>query len=39
MNMMGIVTKNYYQTPEYYGNNLSEDNFFEGVKKFIEARR
>jgi hypothetical protein len=38
MSMMGIVTKNYYQTPEYYGNNLSEDNFFEGIKKWIEAR-
>jgi hypothetical protein len=38
MNMMGIVTKNYYQTPEYYGNNLSEDNFFEGVVEFIKAR-
>jgi hypothetical protein len=38
MSMMGIVTKNYYQTPEYYGNNMSEDNFLDGVKKFIEAR-
>jgi len=39
MGMMGIVTKNYYQTPEYYGNNLSEDNFLAGVKKFIEDRQ
>lgn len=39
MDMMGILRKNYYQTPEYYGNNLSEDNFLAGVKKFIEARR
>jgi len=39
MSMMGIVTKNYYQTPEYYGNNLSEDNFLAGIKKFIEDRR
>ena len=24
MDMMGIVTKNYHQTPEYYGNNLND---------------
>jgi hypothetical protein len=38
MDMMGIVTKNYCQTPEYYGTNLSYDNFLAGVKEFIEAR-
>jgi hypothetical protein len=38
MGMMGIITKNYYQTPEYYGNNLSDDNFLAGVKKFIKDR-
>ena len=39
MDMMGIVTKNYHQTPEYYGNNLSEDNFLAGIKKFIKDRQ
>jgi hypothetical protein len=38
MDMMGIVTKNYYQTPEYYGNNLNDQDFFDGVREFIKQR-
>jgi hypothetical protein len=38
MDMMGIVTKNYHQTPEYYGNNLNDQDFFEGIKEFIKQR-
>lgn len=38
MDMMGIVTKNYYQTPEYYGNNLNDEDFFENIKKFLKER-
>jgi hypothetical protein len=38
MNMMGIVTANYYQTAEYYGNNLNDANFFEKIKQFIKNR-
>ena len=38
MDMMGIVTKNYYQTPEYYGNNLNDEDFFENIKKFLKDR-
>jgi hypothetical protein len=38
MDMMGIVTKNYYQTHEYYGNNLDEEDFVAGIKEFIKAR-
>ena len=38
MDMMGIVKKNYYQTPEYYGNNLYEEDFVAGIKEFIKAR-
>ena len=38
MDMMGIVTKNYHQTPEYYGNNLNDEDFFENIKKFLKER-
>ncbi len=38
MDMMGIVTKNYHQTPEYYGNNLNDEGFYEDVVKFIKER-
>ena len=38
MDMMGIVTKNYYQTREYYGLNDDDEYFFEDVVKFIKAR-
>jgi hypothetical protein len=38
MDMMGIVKKNYYQTQEYYGNNLYEEDFVAGIKEFIKAR-
>ena len=38
MDMMGIVTKNYHQTPEYYGNNLNDQDFFENIKKFLKDR-
>ena len=38
MDMMGIVTKNYHQTPEYYGNNLNDEGFYEDVVKFIKDR-
>ena len=38
MDMMGIVTKNYHQTPEYYGNNLNDEDFFENIKKFLKDR-
>jgi len=38
MDMVGIVTKNYHQTPEYYGNNLSDEGFFENIKKFLKER-
>jgi hypothetical protein len=38
INMMGIVTKNYYQTPEYYGNNLHDQDFFENIKEFLKER-
>jgi hypothetical protein len=38
MDMMGIITKNYHQTPEYYGNNLSEEDFVAGIKEFIKQR-
>ena len=36
--MMGIVTKNYYQTPEYRGNNDYDTVFFENIKRFIKVR-
>lgn len=39
MSMMGIVTKNYYQTREYYGVNFHEEDFVAGIKEFIESRR
>lgn len=38
IDMMGIVTKNYHQTPEYYGNNLYDEYFFENIKKFLKER-
>ena len=38
MDMMGIVTKNYHQTPEYFGNNLNDEDFFENIKKFLKDR-
>jgi hypothetical protein len=38
MDMMGIVTKNYYQTREYYGLNDDDEYFFEDVVEFIKAR-
>ena len=38
MDMMGIVTKNYYQTREYYGLNDDDEYFFEDVVKFIKDR-
>ena len=38
IDMMGIVTKNYHQTPEYYGNNLNDQDFFENIKKFLKDR-
>ena len=38
MGMMGISTKNYYQAPEYYGNNSFDRVFFENVKQFIKVR-
>jgi hypothetical protein len=38
MDMMSIVTKNYHQTPEYYGNNLNDEDFFENIKKFLKER-
>ena len=38
MDMMDIVTKNYHQTPEYYGNNLNDEDFFENIKKFLKER-
>jgi hypothetical protein len=38
VNMMGIRTINYHQTPEYYGNNSNDQSFFEGVKEFIKRR-
>jgi hypothetical protein len=38
MDMMGIVTKNYYQTREYYGLNDDDEYFFEDVVEFIKTR-
>ena len=38
MDMMGIVTKNYHQTPEYYGSNFHEQDFVDDIKKFIKQR-
>jgi hypothetical protein len=38
MDMMGIVTKNYHQTPEYYGVNFHDEDFYEDVVKFIKDR-
>lgn len=38
MDMMGIVTKNYHQTPEYYGVNFYDEDFYEDVVKFIKDR-
>jgi hypothetical protein len=38
MDMMGIVTKNYHQTPEYYGSNFHEQDFLDDIKEFIKQR-
>ena len=38
MDMMGIVTKNYHQTPEYYGSNFHEQDFLDDIKEFIKKR-
>ena len=39
MDMMGIVTKNYHQTPEYYGSNFHEQDFLDDIKEFIKKRQ
>lgn len=38
MDMMGIITKNYHQTPEYYGSNFHEQDFLDDIKEFIKQR-
>jgi hypothetical protein len=38
MNLIGIYGKNYHQVRDYYGVNLNEEEFLNGIKEFIVAK-